>query len=167
MEVTDKRRYELWMPGDNFPTFTFFNWASQPKKTLSRTAAFKPPTYGGRPDITKQYSHPFFTWEFSSHITGHGLLILQQTVKYLDELALHPTQQFALWKDYTSYTSLVVRPDLTDSVLYTATETYNSVLAPFVYCAHNVIIESFTHEAEYSDFDRLSCNISLVIREIL
>lgn len=167
-DITTLNRYELWVPGSATPDLTLYNLMEPPKKTLSRLAAFKSPTYGGRPDITKQYAFPFFTWEIVTMLNGVGVLKLEKLVKVLDELALSPTQQWGMLKDFFTPTSLVLRPDLTNAVISTLPDTAPaSGLAPIVLTAHNIIITGVSYERVAIGLEEPNCLTTLTIQEVV
>jgi hypothetical protein len=161
------QRFELWIPGDTNASLSFYAFAEPPIKTLSRLAAFKSPTNGGRPDVTRQYNHLFFTWQITTKITPVNFLRFQKLIKTLDELALHPTQQFAVLKDYVIPTSLTIRPDLSSSILSQFTDSTAPDLNSLLYTAHNVVITEFSYEGYAGYSKNETVGLTLTIQEVV
>lgn len=167
-DITKWDRFELWLPGESAASLILYNWVEPPKKALSRIAAFKPPTYGGQPDITKQYNHLFYTWEISTTLSGFEVLKLEKLLKVADGLALHPAQQFIMLKDFYAPISLAVRGDLTSSNLQSVADSVPaSGVAPLAYCAHNVVITAAEKEREFTSLFEPSCVVSFSIQEVV
>jgi hypothetical protein len=167
-DITKWNRLEFWLPGGSASELTLYNWVEPPKKTLSRLAAFKPPTYGGQPDITKQYKHRFYSWEVSTLLSGIEVLRLEKLVKQADELVLNPAQQFIMLKDFYSPISLAIRGDLTSAVIKSVPDTTPpSGIAPIAYCAHNVVISAVEKEREFTNLLEPSCSVTLSIQEVV
>jgi hypothetical protein len=170
--MIEQARYELLLPGES-AQFVIYHFTEPPKKTISRTAAYKPPTYGGLPDITRQYVNRYFTWEMTVRMTGLEVLAWQLLVKKADELALHPTQQFLILKDLYDATSLAVRSDLSSSVVKTLTTldlpnvTVPDSIGTLIYTAHNVVIESYDISGETHRLDSKASELTIKFVEVL
>ncbi len=170
--MIEQARYELLLPGES-GSLVINHFTEPPKKTISRIAAYKPPTYGGLPDITRQYANRYFTWEMAVRMTGLEILEWQLLVKKADELALHPTQQFLILKDLYDATSLTIRSDLNLSVVKTLSVldlpniTVPPSLGTLIYTAHNVVVESYDISGETHRLDSKASELTIKFVEVL
>jgi hypothetical protein len=96
------------------------------------------------------------------------VLKLEKLIKQADELALNPTQQFTMLKDFYSPVSLAIRGDLASAVIKSVPDTIPpSGVAPIAYCAHNVVITAVEREREFTNLLEPSCSVTLSIQEVV
>ena len=167
MQVSsDDGHLSLWLPGDSEARISFYGTETAYLRAKQRLATINESSfsYTGLPATYQVTNTAYYQWQIDAVIMVHEYLKLEDLITQADQLLLSEPQQYLILHDEYNYTNITLNPEYANSIV-DATKTQIMDDGIYAFCAHNVVITSYSTDATLTSLKSI-VNCQLTLREI-